>query len=219
MTFSRRSPISVAVTVFAAILSMAAFAQADKDPEYTKGQALAGVCAGCHGVDGVSPIPTQPNLAGMSWQYIAKQLRHFKSGQRDNAIMKGFATTLSDADMKSLGTYFSAQKGRTIGTKDEKLAKSAERLYRAGDATRGIPACAGCHSPSGAGIPAQFPRIGGQHAEYTLAQLTAFKGGVRGGATKEDNNANGKIMMTIAGRLTEAEMKALAEYTSGLQSN
>ena len=223
MTFCRHPIATVAVvaavSVFASVLSMAAFAQADKDPEYTKGQALAGVCAGCHGVDGVSPIPTQPNLAGMSWQYIAKQLRHFKSGQRDNAIMKGFSATLSDADMKSLGVYFAAQKGRAIGTKDEKLAKSAERLYRAGDVTRGIPACAGCHSPSGAGIPAQYPRVGGQHAEYTLAQLTAFKGGVRGGATKDDGNANGKIMMTIASRLTEGEMKALAEYTSGLKSN
>ncbi len=218
MTFSRR-PFIAAVSVFASVLSMGAFAQADKDPEYTKGQALAGVCAGCHGVDGVSPIPTQPNLAGMSWQYIAKQLRHFKSGQRDNAIMKGFSATLSDADMKSLGVYFSAQKGRPIGTKDEKLARSAEHLYRAGDATRGIPACAGCHSPSGAGIPAQYPRVGGQHAEYTLAQLTAFKGGVRGGATKDDTNANGKIMMTIASRLTDGEMKALAEYTSGLKAN
>jgi cytochrome c553 len=218
MTFNRRTR-TAAVSFFASVLSMAAFAQADKDPEYTKGQALAAVCAGCHGVDGVSPIPTQPNLAGMSWQYTARQLRHFKSGQRDNAIMKGFATTLSDADMKALGVYFAAQKGRTIGTKDEKLAKSAERLYRAGDATRGIPACAGCHSPSGAGIPAQYPRLGGQHAEYTLAQLTAFKSGIRGGATKDDANANGKIMMTIAGRLTAGEMKALAEYTAGLKSN
>ena len=218
MTFIRR-PFIAAVSVFASVLSMAAFAQVDKDPEYAKGQALAGVCAGCHGVDGVSPVPTQPNLAGMSWQYIAKQLRHFKSGQRDNAIMKGFSATLSDADMKSLGVYFATQKGRAIGTKDEMLAKSAERLFRAGDATRGIPACAGCHSPSGAGIPAQYPRVGGQHAEYTLAQLTAFKGGVRGGATKDDSNASGKIMMTIASRLTDGEMKALAEYTSGLKAN
>lgn len=218
MTFSRRS-FTAAVSVFASVLSMAAFAQADKDPDYTKGQALAGVCAGCHGVDGVSPIPTQPNLAGMSWQYIARQLRHFKTGQRDNAIMKGFSATLSDADMKSLGVYYAAQKGRAIGTKDEKLAKSAERLYRAGDATRGIPACAGCHSPSGAGIPAQYPRVGGQHAEYTLAQLTAFKSGVRGGATKDDANANGKIMMAISSRLTDGEMKALSEYTAGLKSN
>jgi len=207
------------VLALAGLASISAHAQIDKNPDFAKGQALAGVCAGCHGVDGVSPVPTQPNLAGMSWQYIAKELRHFKSGQRDNAIMKGFATTLSDGDMKALGVYFSSMKGRPIGTKDEKLAKTAEKLYRGGDAARGIPACAGCHSPSGAGIPAQYPRIGGQHAEYTLAQLTSFRAGIRGGATKEDSNIAGKMMMTIAGKLTEPEIKALAEYTSGLKAN
>jgi cytochrome c553 len=155
----------------------------------------------------------------MSGQYIAKQLLHFKSGQRDNAIMKGFATNLSDCDTKHIGAYFAAKPGRTIGTKDEKLAKTAEKLYRGGDASRAIPACAGCHSPTGAGIPALYPRIGGQHAEYTLAQLTAFKGGKRGGATKEDANPTGKMMMAIAGKLTDAEIKALSEYTSGLKSN
>jgi cytochrome c553 len=207
------------VLALTGLASTATFAQADKNPDLAKGQALAGVCAGCHGVDGVSPIPTQPNLAGMSWQYIAKQLGHFKTGQRDNAIMKGFAATLSDADMKALGVYFASMKGRPIGTKDEKLAKTVERLYRGGDAARGIPACAGCHSPSGAGIPALYPRVGGQHAEYTLAQLTAFRSGARGGATKEDSNPTGKMMMTIAGKLTEAEIKALSEYTAGLKAN
>ena len=214
---------SVRVSFFAIVvsgfLSVAANAQADKNPDLAKGQALAGVCAGCHGVDGVSPIPTQPSLAGMSWQYIAKQLRHFKSGQRDNAIMKGFATTLSQDDMKALGLYFASMKGRPIGTKDEKLAKTAEKLYRAGDANRGIPACAGCHTPSGAGMPALFPRVGGQHAEYTVAQLTAFRSGARGGASKEDTNPTGKMMMTIAGKLTDPEIKALAEYTAGLKAN
>ncbi len=218
------SAIAPAVAVFAMVLSAAlattaASAQADANPDLAKGQALAAVCSGCHGIDGVSPVPTQPNLAGMSWQYIAKQLKHFKSGQRDNAIMKGFATTLSDADMKSLGVYFSSMKGRAIGTKDEKLAKTAEKLYRAGDAARGIPACAGCHSPTGAGIPALYPRVGGQHAEYTVAQLTSFRAGVRGTATKEDSNPTGKMMMTIAGKLTEPEIKALAEYTAGLSAN
>lgn len=216
-TFSAVAP--ALVLALSAIVSTAASAQADKSTDMAKGQALAGVCSGCHGVDGVSPIPTQPSLAGMSWQYIAKQLRHYKSGQRDNAIMKGFAATLSDADMKVLGVYFSSMKGRPIGTKDEKLAKTAERLYRAGDAARGIPACAGCHSPTGAGIPALYPRVGGQHAEYTLAQLTAFRTGARGTASKEDSNPTGKMMMTIAGKLTEAEIKALAEYTAGLNAN
>ena len=219
-TFSAIAPaFAAAVLALTALVSTAASAQADKNPDLAKGQALAGVCAGCHGVDGVSPVPTQPNLAGMSWQYIAKQLKYFKTGQRDNAIMKGFATTLSDADMKSLGMYFSSMKGRPIGTKDEKLAKTAEKLYRAGDATRGLPACAGCHSPTGAGIPALYPRLGGQHAEYTVAQLTSFRAGVRGMASKEDSNPTGKMMMAIAGKLTEAEIKALAEYTAGLSAN
>lgn len=225
MLSSCRSTLSAFAFTVASALAMSgltstsAIAQADKNPDMVKAQALAGVCAGCHGVDGVSPIPTQPSLAGMSWQYIAKQLRHYKSGQRDNAIMKGFAATLSDADMKVLGVYFSSMKGRPIGTKDEKLAKTAEKLYRAGDAARGIPACAGCHSPTGAGIPALFPRVGGQHAEYTLAQLSSFRAGTRGAATKEDSNPTGKMMMAIAAKLTEAEIKALAEYTAGLSAN
>jgi cytochrome c553 len=223
MLLSLRTTVSAfapaLVLALAGLVSSATFAQADKNPDLAKGQALAGVCSGCHGVDGVSPIPTQPNLAGMSWQYIAKQLKHFKSGQRDNAIMKGFAATLTDADMKALGVYYASMKGRPIGTKDEKLAKTAERLYRGGDAPRGIPACAGCHSPTGAGIPALYPRVGGQHAEYTLAQLTAFRSGARGGATKEDSNPTGKMMMTIAAKLTEAEIKALSEYTAGLKAN
>ena len=223
MLLSFRSSVSAfapaLVLALTGLVSAAAYAQATPNPDLAKGQALAGVCAGCHGVDGVSPVPTQPNLAGMSWQYIAKQLKYFKSGQRDNAIMKGFATTLSDADMKSLGVYFSSMKGRPIGTKDEKLAKTAEKLYRAGDATRGIPACAGCHSPTGAGIPALYPRVGGQHAEYTVAQLTSFRAGTRGMASKEDSNPTGKMMMAIAGKLTEAEIKALAEYAAGLSAN
>ncbi len=210
---------SIAIVFFAAFCAVSAFSQNDKNPEYVKGQALAGVCAGCHGVDGNGAVPTQPNLAGMSWQYTARQLAHFKSGQRDNAIMKGFAANLSDADMKSLGVYFAAQKARTVGAQDVKLAKTAEKLYRAGDATRGIAACAGCHSPTGAGIPAQYPRIGGQHAEYVASQLAAYKAGTRGGATKTDNNASGKIMMTVAAKLTDAEIKALAQYTAGLKSN
>jgi cytochrome c553 len=214
-----RSTVSALIVALAGLAATPASAQPEKNPDIAKGQALAGVCAGCHGADGVSPVPTQPNLAGMSWQYIAKQLRHFKSGQRDNAIMKGFAANLSDADMKALGVYFSSMKGRPIGTKDEKLARTAEKLYRAGDANRGLPACAGCHSPSGAGIPALYPRIGGQHAEYTLAQLTAFRSGARGGASKEDSNANGKLMMAIASKLTDGELKALAEYTAGLTAN
>jgi cytochrome c553 len=208
--------------LFVALLtwvSTSSFANVDKDANAEKGKALAGVCAGCHGIDGNSTVPSQPNLAGMGWQYTARQLKHFKTGQRDNAIMKGFAANLSDADMKALGAYYATQKARSVGTKDMAAAKTVEKLYRAGDTARGIPACAGCHSPSGAGIPGQYPRIGGQHAEYTLAQLTAFKSGARGKATKEDAHPNGKMMMSIASKLTDAEMKALAEYAAGLSAN
>ncbi len=212
--------LSRLIALFATVLFAAAVsAQADKNPDYAKGQALAGVCAGCHGVDGNSVVPTQPNLAGMSWQYTARQLAHFKSGQRDNAIMKGFAANLSNEDMKALGVYYAAQKARTVGAKDVELAKTGEKLYRAGDAARGVPACAGCHSPTGAGIPAQYPRIGGQHAEYLAQELADYKGGKRGGATKADSNASGKIMVAIASKLTDTEIKALAEYAAGLKPN
>ncbi|TAG04952.1 MAG: cytochrome c4 [Betaproteobacteria bacterium] len=211
--------LALTATVLFAAAAVPAAAQADKSPDYTKGQALAGVCAGCHGVDGNSTVPTQPNLAGLSWQYTARQLAHFKSGQRDNAIMKGFAANLSDTDMKALGVYYAAQKARTVGAKDVALAKTAEKLYRAGDAARAIPACSGCHSPTGAGIPAQYPRIGGQHAEYLAQELSDYKGGKRGGATKADSNASGKIMVAIASKLTDSEIKALAEYAAGLKPN
>ncbi|MBS0312983.1 MAG: c-type cytochrome [Proteobacteria bacterium] len=220
---SIRRSIALAL-LFAAAIGLATPVLAEDKPadaqgDAAKAQAAAAVCAGCHGAEGISPIPTQPNLAGMPSAYLTKELRHFKSGQRDDAIMKGFAATLSDDDMKLLGAYFSAKPAGTIGSKDLKLAKTAERLYRGGDATRGIPACAGCHSPSGAGIAAQYPRIGGQHAEYTLAQLNNFRSGKRGVASKDDPNANGKMMATIASRLTDAEVKALAEYTAALKAN
>jgi len=208
------------LALFASVAASAAEPAAKcKAPDATKGQALAGVCAGCHGADGQSPIPTQPNLAGMSGAYIAKQLAHFKSSQRDNAIMKGFAANVAECDARDIGAYFAAKPGRTIGTKDPVLAKKGEKLFRGGDAVRGLPACAGCHSPTGAGIPALYPRIGGQHAEYTLAQLTAFKAGKRSVATKEDSNASGKMMAAIASKLTDDEIKALAEYAAGLKSN
>jgi cytochrome c553 len=196
-----------------------AFAQSAKISDAEKGKSLAGVCAGCHGIDGNSTVASQPNLAGMGWQYTVRQLKHFKTGQRDNAIMKGFAANLSDDDMKALGAYYATQKARSVGSKDLALAKTAEKLYRAGDAARGVPACAGCHSPSGAGIPGQYPRLGGQHAEYTLAQLAAFKSGARGKASKEDAHPNGKLMMSIAAKLSDSEIKALAEYTAGLKAN
>jgi cytochrome c553 len=175
-----------------------------------KGQVLAGqACAACHGADGNSAIPANPVLAGQHAGYIAKQLANFKSGARKNAIMMGFASGLSPEDMLNLGAWFSQQKAKPRAAADKDLAAAGQKIYRAGNAAVGLPACAGCHSPTGAGIPAQYPRLAGQHAEYTITQLKAFHAGERG------NDAN-KVMRTIASRLSEREMQAVAEYTAGL---
>ena len=174
-------------------------------------------CAACHGADGNSATSANPNLAGQHADYITQQLAHFKAGIRVNPIMQGMVATLSDADMKALGVYYSQQKPKGLAAKDAATVKMAQRLFRGGDAATGVPACASCHSPTGAGIPKSYPRVGGQHADYTYAQLKAFKAGERG-ADKDGKDANGKIMATIAGRMTDAQMKAVADYMAGLRN-
>jgi cytochrome c553 len=190
----------------------AAAAQAPAAPkgDPAKGQTLAaGVCAGCHGADGNSGVPANPTLAGQHAGYTAKQLANFKSGERKNAIMQGMVAALSPQDMLDLGAFYARQQAKPRPANDKELALIGQNLYRAGNAAVGLPACAGCHSPNGAGIPAQYPRLAGQHADYTVAQLRAFRAGERG------NDMN-KVMRTIAGRLSDREMQALAEYVSGL---
>jgi cytochrome c553 len=174
------------------------------------------VCAACHGADGNSVAPANPNLAGQSADYITLQLAHFKSGIRANAIMQGFASTLSDADMRALGEYFAKQKPKLLAAKDATLVKSGQRLYRAVVTGAGVPACSACHSPDGAGVPRNYPRVGGQHAEYTYAQLKAFRAGERGN-DKGGKDVNGRIMQTIAGRMSDAQMREAAEYMQGLR--
>ena len=176
-----------------------------------KGQTIAaGVCAACHGTDGNSPIPSYPNLAAQHPEYLVKQLRHYKTGARPNAIMNGIPASLSDQDMLDVAGYYAAQKPRQGGARDAKLAIAGQRLYRGGDAKREIAACAGCHSPSGAGIPAQYPRLKGQHAEYTITQLKAFRAGERA----NDENA---MMRAVTARMTDADIAAVAEYVQGLK--
>src|SRR5205085_2894519 len=119
-------------------------------------------------------------------------------------------------DLKPLGVYFSEQKAKGLAAKDAKLVKQGQKLYRGGDAATGVPACAGCHAPDGAGVPKNYPRLAGQYADYTYAQLKAFKAGERG-ADKEGKDANGRIMVTIANKLSDDQMRAVAEYTSGLR--
>lgn len=214
---------SIFVATFSGVFSAAFSASsvaADAPPAVdmaaraAKGQQLSATCAACHGADGNSLIAANPSLAGQPAGYIARQLTHFKTDVRANAIMKGFAAALSDDDMKALGEYFSRQKPRVLGVKDVSVAKVGENIWRNGIIAKGIPACTACHGPAGAGVPAQYPRLGGQHAEYTIAQLKGFAGGTRGA---HDKDAGGRTMAAFAGKLSEAEMKAVAEYASGLR--
>jgi cbb3-type cytochrome c oxidase subunit III len=173
-----------------------------------KGAALFGtVCAACHAADGNSTTPAYPKLAQQHPEYILKQLQEFKSGKRNNAIMKGFATTLSDDDMKNIAWWMTANPAKQGYAKDKDLVALGERIYRGGISERSVAACAGCHSPNGAGIPAQYPRLSGQHADYVTTQLTNFRDGVR---------TNSLQMNQVAARLNDREIKAVADYIAGL---
>lgn len=201
------------VFVALAVASLTARANAAEaapaKPDTAKGEAtFAAVCAACHGADGNSGTPGFPKLAQQHPEYLVKQLQEFKSGKRDNAVMKGFATALSDDDMRNIAYWVSSKPAKPGLAKNKELVALGEKIYRGGIADRQVPACSGCHSPSGAGIPAQYPRVGGQHAEYAAAQLTAFRGGVR------NNSAQ---MNQIAAKLNDREIQALADYVAGLR--
>jgi cytochrome c553 len=176
-------------------------------PDLAKGEASFAVCAACHGADGNSGTPANPKLAQQHPEYLIKQLMEFKSGKRNNAIMKGFASTLSDDDMRNVAYWVTTKKAKPGFAKEKELVALGERIYRGGIADRQVPACAGCHSPNGAGIPAQYPRLSGQHAEYAATQLTNFRDGVRN---------NSLQMNQVAAKLNDREIKALADYVSGL---
>ncbi len=199
-------------TIAAAMLFTAsAFATEAAAPKVDKAAGEAkytAICAACHGADGNSGSPEYPRIAGQGPEYLLKQLHEFKSGKRANAIMSGFASQLSDADMRNLSAWISSQAPKTNNAKDKDLVMMGERIYRGGIADRQIPACAGCHSPNGAGIPAQFPRVSGQHAAYTEAQLNAFRSGAR---------ANNLIMTDVAAKMNDKEIKAVADYMAGLR--
>jgi cytochrome c553 len=185
-------------------------------PDLAKAQQIAtGVCAACHGADGNSLSPANPSIAAQNADYITLQLMHFRSGVRVNPVMQAMAATLTPEDMRALGVFFSQQKAKPSAAKDPALVAAGQKIFRGGNAGTGVPACAACHSPDGVGIPARYPRVGGQYADYTLAQLKAFKSGARG-ADKEGKDVNGKIMAQIASRMTDPEMQAVSDFASGL---
>ena len=174
------------------------------------GKAKAGMCAGCHGTDGngMASNPLWPKLAGQIPDYIDKQLHDFKSGARKDPIMSGMAATLSPADMNNVAAYFSSLKTKPGAAVNAELAKEGEKIYRGGNAKTGVSACMSCHGPSGQGIPPRFPKVSGQNAAYTEKQLLAFKAGTR--------TNDGDIMTRIAFRMSEQEIKAVAQYMAGL---
>ena len=178
-------------------------------PNLAKAEAtFTAVCAACHGADGNSAIPANPKLAGQHPTYLAEQLEEFKTGKRNNAVMKGFASTLSEDDMLGLAAWLAAKKAKPGFAKDKTLVALGERIYRGGITDRQVPACAGCHSPNGAGLPSVYPRLAGQHADYVAGQLTAFRDGVR---------KNNVTMTQVTAKLNDREIKAVADYVAGLR--
>ena len=154
-------------------------------------------------------LPANPKLASQHPDYLNKQLTNFKSGERKNPIMMGMVAALSPEDMKNLAAYFGGQKLAPAAAKDKALAAQGEKIYRGGIAAMGVPACSGCHGPAGSGIPAMFPRLAGQHGEYIETQLKTFRNGERA-------NDPGKMMQMVAMKMSDKDMKAVAEYISGL---
>jgi cytochrome c553 len=180
-----------------------------KGPDVAKGQAVASqVCAACHAPDGNAIGNAYPKLAAQHADYLVKELVNFKSGERANAIMGPYAAALSEDDMRNVAAYFEAQAQKPADTHDQDAATLGRKIYRGGIAEKSVPACAGCHSPNGAGIPAQYPRLAGQWQEYAEAQLTAFREGARN---------NNPAMMAIAARLSDEEVKAVSGYVTGLR--
>jgi cytochrome c553 len=195
----------------AALSLVATGAWADDPPkvDLARGQAIAsGVCIACHVFDGSRGASANPLIAGQHAEYLAKQLTDYKSGARQNAIMQGMAASLSADDIRHVAAFYASKKMPAGTARDPALVQAGERIYRGGLADRGIPACAGCHGPAGAGIPAQYPRLAGQHAEYTEAQLVAYRVGQR---------KNQPHMPLIAAKMTDREIKAVSDYIAGLR--
>ena len=203
--------LGVAGLMFSAVVSVQAAekpAVAAPVEKNSVAQITSTVCAACHGADGNSVITLNPKLAGQHPDYLVKQLTEFKSGKRANAVMSGMAAMLSNEDMKGVAAYFSSQNLALGKAKSNGAGSLGEKIYRGGIADTNVPACAACHGATGAGIPKQFPRVGGQHADYTLAQLRTFRTGER---------ANAPMMMAIATKMTDEQMAAVADYIQGLR--
>lgn len=185
----------------------AAHAQVEGNP--SAGSEKAQTCVACHGQQGISSAPTFPNLAGQQPSYLAKQITEIRDGERVVPQMAGIVDGLSDQDIADLAAYF-ANQDPNLGQADPDLAQRGSELYRAGSLAKGIPACMGCHTPTGDGInTAKYPALSGQQPQYTVSTLQDFANGER----SNDPNA---IMQGIASKMSDADMEAVANYVYGL---
>jgi len=177
---------------------------------YSNGDPSRGIlaCVACHGAAGNSTITQNPKLAGQHDAYIQKQLHNFKGPDRNNAIMTGIAKALGEDDVRNIAAYLEQQKPAPGSARNKNTVDLGKKIYRAGIAEKQVPACAGCHGPNGAGIPAQYARLAGQHQDYTIAQLTNFRTGTR---------ANSAQMTAVGKRMSDEEMQAVADYIAGLR--
>jgi cytochrome c553 len=211
-SWSVRAQALLAASAFALLAAGPAAAAAEAAAPFkadpAKGQQLAAACGACHTQDGSRGIPANPILQGQHAEYLVKQLTEFKAGKRKNAVMSGMAASIAtEEDMKHIAAFYASKAAKPGFARNKDSVALGEKIYRGGIASKQVPACAGCHSPNGAGIPAQYPRIGGQHADYAEAQLLSFRSGAR---------ANSAQMMGIASKLNDAEIKAVADYVAGL---
>lgn len=178
-------------------------------PDLAKGGAISTqVCAACHTADGSRGAPANPIIAGQHAEYLVKQLTEFKNGKRKNPVMQGMAAPLSEEDIRNVSAFYASKTAKPGFAKNKATVALGEKIYRGGVAERNIPACAGCHGPAGSGMPAQYPRVSGQHGDYIEAQMLAFRTGARG------NNA---VMTGVVARMNDKEIKAVSDYIAGLR--
>ena len=206
--------LSSLIALASMVLTLSGVAHGSESPKPVKPDLAAGeakamaMCVACHSVDGSRGAATYPILQGQHHQYLAKQLTEFKEGVRKNAVMNGMAAALTPDDIRNLSAFYASKKAKDGFAKNKDTVALGEKIYRGGIAKKAVPACAACHGPTGSGIPSQYPRLGSQHADYTKAQLTAFRQGDR------TNNA---LMSTIAANLSDKEIDALSDYIAGLR--
>ena len=206
-------PVLLASLACASVFAQAApatSAEPTRPPsaDIAKGQATAAVCGSCHAFDGSRGSPANPIIQGQHPDYLVKQLREFKAGKRVNPVMQAIASQLSDEDMRNVSAFYASKEPKPGFARNKDLALAGQKAYRGGIVDRQIPSCAGCHGPNGSGIPSQYPKLAGQHADYIEAQLLAFR---------SETRRNNQVMNLVAAKLNDREIKALSDYLAGLR--